>query len=269
MERDDLEAVWRALADPSRRKILDLLKERPLTTGELCEQFDISRYAVMKHLTILTEAGLVLVRRQGRQRWNHLNAIPLQQIYERWVSQYESRWASALLQFKQKVEGDPPTMSELGQFHIEQEIRIHAPAAKVFQALTQDVAAWWGAPYQLTPNPTALILEPFAGGRLYEEFAQGSASWAVVQNIRQDDYLVLEGRFGMRGAVVNVVTFVVTEQDGGTRLQLSHRAMGEVNDDLAAGYRAGWEDLAGVRLKAFVEEGTRYGLGHEPPFALE
>ncbi|MBI3459844.1 helix-turn-helix transcriptional regulator [Candidatus Acetothermia bacterium] len=90
--------VWKALSDPTRRELLDLLKERPQTTGELCAAFEkLSRFAVMKHLRVLEAVKLVVVRRDGRQRWNHLNAVPLRQIYERWVSKYESEWAGALL----------------------------------------------------------------------------------------------------------------------------------------------------------------------------
>lgn len=74
---DDLARVWKALSDPGRRKILDYLQERPRTTSELCDLFDVSRFAVMKHLTILERAGLVVVRRRGRERWNHLNVVPL------------------------------------------------------------------------------------------------------------------------------------------------------------------------------------------------
>ena len=265
MEQNSLEPIWRALADPSRRKILDLLKEQPRTTGNLCEQFDTSRYAVMKHLNILTEAGLVLVRRLGRERWNHLNAIPIQQIHERWVSQYEAKWATGLLNLKQNLEGDFPAMSQLGDFHIEQEITIHAPVSKVFNALTHDVAAWWGTPFQLTPNPTALILEPHAGGRFYEEFAEGSALWAIVQSIQQDDHLVLDGRFGMFGAIHSVATFILEEQENGTLLKFSHQAMGEVGEKQEKGFTYGWNDLLGTRLKAYAEEDVRYGLGHKPP----
>lgn len=80
-----LDDVWKALADPTRRRLLDLLKDRPQTTGQLCARFAMSRYGVMKHLGILEEAGLIIVRREGRKRYNYLNAVPIRRIYERWV----------------------------------------------------------------------------------------------------------------------------------------------------------------------------------------
>jgi DNA-binding transcriptional ArsR family regulator len=86
--------VWRALADPTRRAILDLLAERARTTGEVCAHFaqrrrgGLSRTGVMKHLGLLEGAGLVVVRREGRQRWNHLNPVPIQRVCDRWVSRH-------------------------------------------------------------------------------------------------------------------------------------------------------------------------------------
>jgi DNA-binding transcriptional ArsR family regulator len=90
MSDDDLTPIWKALADPTRRKILDLLQERPRTTGDLCTSFKVSRFAVMKHLSVLEQAKLIVVRRRGRERWNYLNAVPLQRIYERWLRPFEA-----------------------------------------------------------------------------------------------------------------------------------------------------------------------------------
>lgn len=103
------DAVWKALADPCRRHLLDLLRHGPRTTGDLCEHFDTSRFAVMKHLRVLEEAGLVVVRRRGRQRWNYLNPVPIQAIYERWITPYAGLWASELLDLKHTVERDEKT----------------------------------------------------------------------------------------------------------------------------------------------------------------
>jgi DNA-binding transcriptional ArsR family regulator len=103
----ELEPVWRALANPIRRRILDLLRESPRTTGELAEELtELSRFAVMQHLRVLEEGGLVLFRRRGRQRFNYLNPIPIQEIYHRWVSRYQEPWAEALVALKGELEGE-------------------------------------------------------------------------------------------------------------------------------------------------------------------
>ena len=108
---DDL-AVWRALADPSRRRILDLLRDRPRTTGELASCFEFTRYAVMKHLKQLHDAGLILVERRGRERYNHLNSVPLQRIVRRWVQPFEAQAADRLLRLEEHVEKSARRRSE-------------------------------------------------------------------------------------------------------------------------------------------------------------
>jgi len=98
------DAVFKALADPTRRRILDLLRARPRTTGELCESFPTTRFAVMKHLRVLAAARLVVARRRGRERWNVLNPVPIRQIYRRWIRPFETGRADALLRLKRLVE---------------------------------------------------------------------------------------------------------------------------------------------------------------------
>jgi DNA-binding transcriptional ArsR family regulator len=102
---DDLDHVWRALANLNRRRMLDLLRDRPMTTGELAEAVGENRFVVMQHLALLREASLVTVIAEGRRRINFLNPIPIQHIYERWVGKYQGDWASALVGLKRTVEG--------------------------------------------------------------------------------------------------------------------------------------------------------------------
>lgn len=102
---DEMDAVWRALANAVRRRMLDLLAEEPLTTGDLAERFDdLSRFAVMQHLKVLEEADLVIPVRDGRKRYNHLNPVPIQQVYDRWVSRYMQPWTDALTSLKRELE---------------------------------------------------------------------------------------------------------------------------------------------------------------------
>lgn len=99
--------MWKALADPTRRDLLDALAPGPRTTGELVEGFpDLSRTGVMKHLDVLEEAGLVIVRREGRLRWNHLNPVPIQTICDRWVSRHVRQLSRSLSRLKTHLESD-------------------------------------------------------------------------------------------------------------------------------------------------------------------
>ncbi len=97
--------VWRCLADPARRQILDLLSDGPKTTGELVTCLDhLCRTAVMKHLELLVKADLVVVSRQGRMRWNCINPVPLATICERWLTPHTKRMTRSLAQLKKLVE---------------------------------------------------------------------------------------------------------------------------------------------------------------------
>jgi DNA-binding transcriptional ArsR family regulator len=103
--KDDLDLVWKALSDPTRRSILDLLRKGPMTTTEIVERFpSLTRFGVMKHLSVLRDAGLVQDRWEGRSRINSLNAVPIRLIYERWVSGYQDLWVSKLTSLKKSLE---------------------------------------------------------------------------------------------------------------------------------------------------------------------
>ncbi len=97
--------MFKALADPSRRHILDLLFERDgQTVGELCAELDMTRFGAMKHLRVLEDAGLLATCREGRHKLHYLNAVPIQLIYDRWVSKYASRWTRTLADLKERLE---------------------------------------------------------------------------------------------------------------------------------------------------------------------
>lgn len=102
VDADD--AIWKALANPLRRRMLDELRSGPLRTSALAARFTESRHVVMQHLNVLREVDLVRSLPQGRARLNYLNPVPIQQINRRWVSRYEGLWAEALLGLKEHVE---------------------------------------------------------------------------------------------------------------------------------------------------------------------
>ncbi len=105
MKPDDLDPVWKALSDPTRRAVLDLLRQGSRTTTEIVDAFPhLTRFGVMKHIDVLREAGLIDTREEGRQRVNSLNVVPIRQIYERWVGRFEELWSSHLLRIKEIAE---------------------------------------------------------------------------------------------------------------------------------------------------------------------
>jgi DNA-binding transcriptional ArsR family regulator len=105
MPDDNLDDVWKALSDNTRRSILDLLRLGPRTTTEIVEAFPhLSRFGIMKHIGVLRETGLIRTREERRQRINSLNVVPIRRIYERWVGRFEELWSSHLLRIKEDAE---------------------------------------------------------------------------------------------------------------------------------------------------------------------
>ena len=100
-----MDEVFKALADPTRRELLDeLFRQDGQTLGMLEEKFSMTRFGVMKHLKQLEEAGLVVTRRRGREKLHFLNPVPIRLIHDRWVSKYAEPWAAGLSGLKQELE---------------------------------------------------------------------------------------------------------------------------------------------------------------------
>jgi DNA-binding transcriptional ArsR family regulator len=105
---DRFDRVFRALGNATRRSILDTLRDQPLTTGALVASFpDLDRCTVMQHLKVLEEAELVTVERKGRERWNHLNPLPIHDIHERWIGPHAAFAVSTLSRLKRELERQP------------------------------------------------------------------------------------------------------------------------------------------------------------------
>lgn len=106
-----MDTVFQALAHPARREMLDRLRAEPgACVGDLCEPFDMSRVGAMKHLRVLEEAALVVSQTEGRKRLLYVNAVPIQTIYDRWISDWSSLWAHEITTVAYRVEaGDAGT----------------------------------------------------------------------------------------------------------------------------------------------------------------
>jgi DNA-binding transcriptional ArsR family regulator/uncharacterized protein YndB with AHSA1/START domain len=261
---DDTALLWRALADPTRRLILDLLRERPRVTGEIAAQFPISRIAVMRHLEVLSEAGLVTSRKRGRERWHYLNAVPLQKLHRRWADPAAAGFASALLRLQDTIEAEGRHMEPIRPIvDVALDIEIAGTPAAVFAALTKDAGGWWGHPF-VTARATSLALDPRLGGLFTERWENGGQVIASVTGWAQDEYLQLTGSFHM-GVGVGVAAFDLAESAAGTLLRFSFRAIGVVDAEVAEAMSRAWAELVGTRLKGLVETGTRLGIDPDEP----
>src|ERR1700688_2395775 len=113
----DMDAVFRALADPTRRSLLDeLFRKDGQTLSALEERLPMTRFGVMKHLRVLEAAGLVTTRRRGREKLHFLNAVPIRLVHDRWVSKYAEPWAATLSGLKHRLEDK--TMEKVFEIYI-------------------------------------------------------------------------------------------------------------------------------------------------------
>jgi DNA-binding transcriptional ArsR family regulator len=256
--RAELEAqtasLWRALADPTRRQILDLLTERPRITGEIASHFAISRIAVMRHLEVLAAAEVITSRKRGRERWHYLNAVPIQRLHERWTTPVSAGFASSLLRLQDGAEADV----ERPAIDVALDVTIAGTAKQVFAALTEDIGGWWGYP-ALDARAVSVSLDATLGGHFVEHWGDGGQLIATVTGVSADDHLTMTGPFHL-GLAVGVATFDLAEVADGTLLRFTFQAFGVVDPAQAEGLGSGWKELVGTRLKALVEIGTRMGI---------
>jgi len=269
VERMDI--TWKALEDPVRRDILELLRTGPRTTGEICGAFrHLSRFGVLSHMAVLKDAGLLHGERRGRERINRIDAEPLREAYEDWIRNYEVLWAGRLGRLKGFVERKRYhlAMSEnalpaanLVTFNIEQQIDLKAPPDEVFRSLTLDIGEWWGQPY-LLDDARDIVLDPVPGGLVKQLTRDGGGDvMYTVQAIRRDRLLVLNGTMCMPGAVLGTVRFELEPLRGGsTRLLLKQWALGDLSPATRDQFTKGWDELLNRRLRAFVEQGKAQGI---------
>lgn len=183
MEND----IFKALADPSRRTLLDLLRASDgRTLNDLCAPLDMSRFGVMKHLKILEEAGLITTRKAGREKLHYLNAVPIRQIYERWVSKYAEPWAIGLTTLQNELERE--TNMENKPRHVNR-IAIKAKPEQVWQALTDPAktSKFW---FNCAIRSTWEIDAPFELWNGEEKKAEG-----IILDIDPPNKLVMSWRF--------------------------------------------------------------------------
>lgn len=261
-ETDDDRLVWRCLADGTRRAILDLLRTSPATTGTIAAAFPISRIAVMKHLALLTDAGLVTSRKRGRERWYYVNLAPVLELHTRWSTPLGAGLAAGMNEVKRRVEarasGEDNVSAEVNVIDVAVDVDIAGSPAAVFAALTNEPGAWWGLPY-LRPDATAVELDASLGGHVIERWEGGALMMAAVTGVAADRWLQLTGPFHLGVATV-ATEFDLTPTETGCHLALTCRGSGLIDPAMIEGFTGGWQELVGTRLKAFVEDGTRLGI---------
>jgi len=257
-----MDTVFKALADPSRRTLLDaLFIEDGQSLIDLQAHLDMTRFGVMKHLQLLEQAGLVTTVKIGREKRHYLNPVPIQLVYDRWVSKYAGIWAGAMTRLKYDLEEDPPTMQTATiaepqtASHV-YEILIRTTPERLWEALTDPeqsrlyyfgtrVESTWeaGAPYRyVRPDGEAMItgevLESDPPRRLVTSFVP---RWSESAE-----------------PAVSTVTFEIEPIGEACRLSLTHADL-IVGDPDTAGVDVGWSQIFSS-LKTLLETGTALDL---------
>ena len=242
------DAVWRALGSPQRRALLDALRDGPRTTGDLTEVLpSLSRFAVMQHLGVLTDAGLVLARKDGRQRLNFLNAVPIQETYERWVPNLSRGPAASAVALRHYLESTPKetkmstavaaaTERAFRVVQFQNSITIAAPRARVFEAFVLEQANWYPYTYG-EERVRSIVFEPFVGGRCFEDWGDNAGQlYSFVWHYDPPARVCLRGFLANGVNLENWFAFADNE-DGSTTMDQALTATGALNDDDAAGIR--------------------------------
>lgn len=256
--------VWRALSDPTRRSLLDLLGPGPRTTGDLCERFEatLSRFAVMKHLDVLERAGLVLVRYEGKHRWNHVNAVPLKAALDAWLRPRQQAWAEGLIDLKDRIERKAETMAKTATKErlpdmtcerVELEIPIDAPRDRVWKTLCEDPTSWWPRDFYAT-GAKRFVIEPRLGGSFYEDAGDGAGLvWYTVMGIDPKKSMTLSGfivpDFG--GPATSLLELKLEGSGKKTVLKVSDAHFGKRNEECDR--EEGWRTIFEAGLKRVVE----------------
>jgi DNA-binding transcriptional ArsR family regulator/uncharacterized protein YndB with AHSA1/START domain len=229
-------------ANPTRCTIIDLLRKKPYTTGALCEQFDLSRFAVMQHLKVLEKAGVISAEKQGRHRWNHLNHVRLTEL--------ESQIPVEPVQI---ISGLSTLSSANQSTNFVTEFLFDTTPGRLFEALTRAIGDWWK---NASMNcASKMCLEAHLGGRLYEQFADpgNGILYGTIDQFKQGERLGFVGTMG-RDNAISIIRMRLTAIDNEqTALSLQHCVIGDVVRTTLEAFQQSWQQLLGVQLKQFIE----------------
>lgn len=258
----DAEPLWRALGDPTRRAILDALGKGPCTTGALAGAFPTTRYTVMGHLDVLVDVGLVTIERRGRQRLNHLNPVPLQQAYERWVRPLAATAADTVLGLDEALRAEGNAMNRMPPaMEVRAQHEVAAEPARTWRAV-MNLPQWWPRRWS---EHQRLVFEPWVGGRLgpvtastepggFDAGAEGEL-WGVLTALRLHRELIVDGAMGMSGPVLGQWRLrIAPAGDSATTVTVEHRVLGAVSNADRSCFATGWPETLAALARCAQEQ---------------
>jgi DNA-binding transcriptional ArsR family regulator/uncharacterized protein YndB with AHSA1/START domain len=261
-----MDEVFRALSDPSRRRLLDRLNERNgQTLRELCAGLDMSRQSVSKHLAVLEDAGLVSTVRRGREKLHYLNAAPISEIAERWISRYDRQRVDALADLKKALEGTTMTTMTRPEFVYTTYIR--TTPEQLWRGLTDPTFTrrYWGLAWEsdwkpgspltlrldkdgvVVADPAQVVLESEPGRRLSYTWHSFTPEWAAAYDFSEED------RARLAAEPRSKVTFEIEPMGEYVRLRVVHDGF-EPDSEVLSSVSEGWPMVVSS-LKSLLETG--------------
>jgi DNA-binding transcriptional ArsR family regulator len=256
--------IWHALADPTRRGLIDRLAAGPRTTSELCAGWPMSRFGVMKHLGVLERAGVVTTRRQGRIRLNYLNVAPLHAVQSRWLSARASGIGAAIQSFSSRNEESamtgPNEREHVTVVEIALDWEIEAPVQTVWRRLFDEPEAWWPADFRAGPPGAEMRFDEKVAGSLREERPDGGGVlWYTVLALHPMQSIDLSGqlaaRYGGPATSLLHIELLPGLQDGCTLFRLTDSAFGRLGPQFRNSAASGWQEIFGRAFKGHCEGG--------------
>lgn len=261
-----MEFVWRALSSPHRRQILDLLREGPLTTGQVSRHLpDLSRFAVMQHLQVLEEANLVVTRKEGRTRFNYSNPIPIREELGRWMNNHAMAAAETALHLRKYAESQQEKLNAMNEavtnpafriVKIEMEMTIKASPSAVYRALVQDLDAWW--PHRFRPDST-IVVDDRLGGLIEERYAAGGgAIFGTIMMMDPGRRFASSSPSYMNRSFYSFNEESFDEHADGCLYKKSLTLFGDVSEQTEVMFRDGARALMEKGLREYLEQGIGY-----------
>jgi uncharacterized protein YndB with AHSA1/START domain/DNA-binding transcriptional ArsR family regulator len=257
---DEMEPVFKALADPHRRLLLDRLQERNgQTLLELQGYLPMTRFGVMKHLKILEDAGLVSTRKVGREKFHYLNPVPIQQVYDRWVSKYSKPWAKAIVGLKYALEDESmiETQAPVETTSHVLQVYIRTTPERLWQALTDGAITklyFFGSIVESTWEPGAPIHHRSADG---SPMLEGEV--LEIDPPRKLVTTFIPSYNESAEPYTSKVTYEIEQMGDACKLVLTHEDLVVGTPEVASVFQ-GWSQILSG-LKTYLETGEPLVLG--------
>ena len=258
--------VWHALADPIRRSLIDRLTTGSKTTSQLCEGMPMTRFGVMKHIGILERAGLIIARKQGRFRVNHLNVAKLHSIHSRWISKRGEQWAESAAKLSATLGNETMTekneIPEAGTIELALEWPINASIQRTWAALFDQPEAWWPHECRAVGDGAKMKLDCALGGQLTEKRADGGGvCWYTIfalEPMKSVDLIGhLAARYGGPATSTLNIELAPGAADQTCILKLTDSIVGRIGPNMTASVSSGWHAIIGEGLVKHLTDSTK------------